>query len=261
MTPTQCWLPLNIDRRDPAGPKRNRQCALPNGTNEKRHRIEYPTQDPGTDLRNTIPITRRENARVRVIKPDGHIPISPRLATIQLLQVSRRKFHVRLWVERLIQGRERLGVDLQINLQASDVNKTVTRLLLIYPHHSRCLAFREQPLAISINGPGPCTNLVRRSNRPATLDFSHRCQQSRRKVMPFLRFLYRRVALLALRHVPAALGFRCVLSSLGMCGSRSKYNQCRHCEDSPQPGEHMSCASRGQSRLPFGNRCTFLIKR
>src|SRR5579871_5223394 len=139
--------------------------------------------DVGPDHGDPIAVRRRKLHCVRVIQPDSHIPAPAALAGVELDQKPCRIVGVHGWIEGLLQRSKRIWMILQVNLHAANINEAVTRELSFYPGYGCWFAVEEQPRAVRVYCPRPCTHIEEGHDRAATFGLGDGPQKAMRQMV------------------------------------------------------------------------------
>jgi hypothetical protein len=87
-------------------------------------------QNVGADQRDPVSVFCGEQRCVRVIEPHGDIPTAPRLAAVQVNEKPCGLVCVGGRIESFLNRGERVGVVIQIDLHAADIDEAVVKRLL-----------------------------------------------------------------------------------------------------------------------------------
>jgi hypothetical protein len=96
----------------------------------ERHTLEGAVQNVGADQRDAVSVFCGEQRSVRVMEPDGDIPTATSLAAVQINQKSRGIVCVGGRIESFVQSAEGVGMVMQIDLHATDIDEGVAKRLL-----------------------------------------------------------------------------------------------------------------------------------
>jgi hypothetical protein len=122
---------MHVDQRDLSAAQWQPQRALAHGAYVERHTLQGAVQDIGADQRDTVAVFRGKQRCVRMIEPDGDIPIALRLAVLQVNQKPCGIVYVGGRIEGFLQRGEGVGVEMQVDLHAADIDEAVVKLLLL----------------------------------------------------------------------------------------------------------------------------------